>query len=114
MKYKPKQGDIIWIDLNPQKGHEQQGKRPALVVWNNEMIKRIPGMSMVCAISNSDNGYPLHVKLETKTGNTKGFVFCEQARVVDLDARNAEYKDKVTKDTLEKVINILMATIEMI
>ena len=114
MSYTPKQGDIIWVDFNPQSGREQKGRRPALVVWNNEMIKRIPGLCQVCAISHTDNGFPLHVKLDSVSKNTDGFVFCEQHKVLDLNARNAEFKDKVSNEVLDKVINILIASIEKI
>lgn len=112
MKYKPKQGDIVWIDFNPQSGHEKKGRRPALIVWNDEMLKRIPGMSQVCAISNTDNGFPLHVRLDETSNNTTGYVMCEQNRVLDLDARNIEYKDSVSKQVLKQVIDILIAEIE--
>lgn len=113
MSYKLKQGDIVWIDFNPQIGHEQKGRRPALIVWNNEMLKRIPGMSQVCAISNTDNGFPLHIKLDEVSKNTTGYVMCEQTRVLDLQTRNVEYKDHVSKQVLKQVIDILMAEIEL-
>lgn len=112
MKYKPKQGDIVWLDFNPQSGHEQSRRRPALIVWNNDMLNKIPGLSQVCAISTTDNGFPLHVPLDNKSKNTTGFVLCEQNRVLDLNARNASYKDKVSNDVLNKVIDILIAEIE--
>jgi len=111
MNYKPKQGDIVWIDFNPQSGHEQKGRRPALIVWNDEMLRRIPGMSQVCAISHTDNGYPLHIKLDSESTNTDGYILCEQNRVLDLNARNVEYKDHVSIDVLDKVLEILYAMI---
>ena len=110
MAYQPKSGDIIWVDFNPQAGHEQRGRRPALVVWGNDALRRIPMMAQVCAISNTDNGFPLHVALESK--NTTGFVFCEQSKVLDLEARNAEYKDRVSEEVLQKVKNILKALLD--
>lgn len=112
MKYIPKQGDIVWIDFNPQSGHEQKGRRPALILWNNTMLKKIPGMSLVCAISHTDNNFPLHVKLDSESKNTDGYVLCEQNRVLDLTARNVEYKDRVSKKVLDQVIDILIAQIE--
>lgn len=112
-KYIPKQGDIVWLDFNPQSGHEQSGRRPALIVWNNEMLKRVSGFAQVCAISNTDNGFPLHVKIDGAS-KTSGFIFCEQNKVLDLNARNVEFKDRVTNDVLEQVINILYSSIEII
>jgi len=48
-----KQGDIIWLDFNPQTGHEQSGRRPALVV-SNESFNRFSKMAIVCPITNTD------------------------------------------------------------
>ena len=112
MAYQPKSGDIIWIDFDPQAGHEQKGRRPALVVWGDDALRRIPMMAQVCAISNTDNHYPLHVSLENACKNTTGFVLCEQNRVLDLEARNAEYKDTVSKEVLEQVKGILKALLD--
>ena len=112
MPYQPKSGDIIWLDFSPQVGHEQRGRRPALVVWGNEALKNIPMMAQVCAISNTDNGYPLHVPLDDKSKNTTGYEFCEQNRVVDLAARNAEYKDAASPAVLQEVKNILRALLD--
>lgn len=112
MNFQPKSGDIIWIDLDPQKGHEQSGRRPVLVVWGNSALKRIPGLAQVCAISNTDNGFPLHVALDDESKNTTGFVLCEQNKVLDLVARNAEYKDCVSDKVLQQVKNILKAMLD--
>ncbi len=112
MAYQPKSGDIIWADFDPQKGHEQRGRRPALVVWGNDALELIPMMSQVCAISNTDNGFPLHVPLTGECAETTGYVFCEQSRVFDLEARNAEYKDHVSDALLERVKNVLRALLD--
>ncbi|MDO4199133.1 MAG: type II toxin-antitoxin system PemK/MazF family toxin [Erysipelotrichaceae bacterium] len=106
------QGDIIWLDFDPQTGHEQKGRRPALIVWNDTMLKKIPGMALVCAVSTTDNGFPLHIKLDDTSKNTKGYILCEQSRVVDLNARNAKLKDKVSEKVLNEVKEILIAEIE--
>ena len=45
MAYQPKSGDIIWVDFDPQSGHEQRGRRPALVVWGDDALSLIPMMS---------------------------------------------------------------------
>ena len=112
MAYQPKSGDIIWVDFDPQKGHEQRGRRPALVVWGNDALELIPMMSQVCAISNTDNGFPLHVPLAGACTDTSGFVLCEQSRVFDLEARNAEFKDHVSDELLERVKNVLRALLD--
>jgi len=112
MFYKPRSGDIIWLDFDPQAGHEQGGRRPALVVWGNDTLDRMTNMAQVCAISNTDNDFPLHIPLQGETENTTGYVFCEQNRVLDLAARNAEYKDRVSDELLQTVKNFLKAMLD--
>ena len=77
-----KQGDIIKVSFDPNSGHEQAGYRPALVVSNNEFIKRTK-LAMVCPITNTDNHFPLHVPLDART-KTTGVVLCEHVRTLDL------------------------------
>ena len=61
--------------------------------------------AQVCIITNTNNGFPLHVKINTN--NTTGFVMCEQTKMVDLEKSNCEYKDHIDSKKLEEVINIL-------
>lgn len=112
MPYQPHSGDIIWIDFDPQSGHEQRGRRPALVVWGENTLRHIPMMAQVCAISNTDNGFPLHIPLDNVSQTTTGFVLCEQNRVLDLAARNAAFKDKVSDEVLLTVKNVLKAMLD--
>lgn len=107
-----RQGDIVVLSLDPQAGHEQAGRRPALVVWGNDMLDHIPGLAQVCPISNTDNGFPLHVPLDSVSKHTKGFVLCEQTKVLDLVSRNAERVDRVSDEVLSAVLNILRATLD--
>lgn len=60
------QGDIIYMDFDPQSGHEQKGRRLALVVSNN-LFNRISSLTMVCPITHTDRGHPLHVRLDSRT-----------------------------------------------
>lgn len=60
MNYMPKQGDIVFLDFNPQAGHEQKGTRPALVVSNN-VYNNFTRIAIVCPITNTDRGFPLHI-----------------------------------------------------
>ncbi len=69
MPYIPQQGDIIYLDFDPQAGHEQKGRRPALVV-SNYTYNKITRMALVCPITNTDRGFPLHVGLDSRTQST--------------------------------------------
>ena len=110
MPYVPKQGDIILLEFDPQAGHEQRGKRPALVVSNNTYNKFI-NLALVCPITTTDRSFPLHVKLNERL-NTKGFVMCEQVKALDIKARNAIFFEKVSNNVMEEVADILLGFIE--
>ena len=81
------QGDIVYLDFDPQSGHEQKGRRPALVVSNN-LFNRVSSLTMVCPITHTDRGHPFHIRLDERT-RTDGVVMCDQARMLDLPSRRA-------------------------
>src|SRR3989344_5783688 len=98
-RYKPQQGDIVVAGFNPQQGHEQRGRRPALVVSNN-IFNEKTGFALVCPITTKDNKFPLHMLLPGNS-TTVGFVLTEQVRSVDLTARKAFFVEKVPESFLE-------------
>lgn len=100
-----KQGDIIIIDLNPTAGHEQQGRRPALVVSNDTFNERT-NMKIICPITNTNNQFPLHVPLDDRT-QTTGVVLCEHVRSLDLNARAHRVVERIPADLLENVLTIV-------
>jgi len=75
MRYIPEQGDIVFLDFNPQAGHKQKGKRPALVV-SNKTYNKFVKMAIVCPVTNTNRNFPLHVKLDERT-QTTGVIMCE-------------------------------------
>ena len=107
-----KQGDIIKVSFDPNSGHEQSGYRPALVISNNEFNKRT-GLAIVCPITNTDNKFPLHVSLDSRT-KTTGVILCEHLRTLDLNARKCKVVEKAPSDILMKVTDIVTAEIEII
>ena len=111
MAYTPEQGDIILLEFDPQAGHEQKGRRPALVVSNNT-FNRFTKIAMVCPITNTNKGFPLHVPLDYRT-TTTGVIMCEQAKTLDIIARNATFKEKASEDIIEEVVDILTGIVEM-
>ena len=106
-----KQGDIIIIDLDPIKGHEQAGYRPALVV-NNSMHSKNSCMTLVCPITNTNRQSIMHVKL-TKT-TTIGFVLCDQIRAVDLSTRKFRTIEVLDHDTLWDVCDIVKGAVDIL
>jgi len=105
------QGDIIWIDFNPQAGHEQNGRRPALVISNNSFALITKKAAMVCPITKTDKSFPFHIKLDDQT-KTIGVVLCDQAKIIDIQARNFEFIEKAPKEIVLEVIDIINGFIE--
>ena len=103
-----KQGDIIKLSLDPTKGHEQAGYRPALVV-SNASFSRVSNMIMVCPITSTDRGSPVHVRLDATS--TTGYVMCDQVRVVDTRARDYRIVETVDKDILWEVCDIVQGSV---
>jgi len=110
MSYVPEQGDIVFLEFDPQAGHEQKGRRPAFVVSNNT-FNQFTKMAIVCPITNTNRGFPLHVPLDKRT-KTTGVVMCEQAKSLDISARNAIFLEKAPADILEEVIDIFVSFVE--
>lgn len=110
MSYMPEQGDIVFLEFDPQAGHEQKGRRPAFVVSNNT-FNRFTNLAIVCPITNTDKGFPLHVPLDGRT-KTTGVIMCEQAKSLDISARKAVFVERAPKDILEEVIDIMIGFIE--
>lgn len=103
MPFIPHQGDIIYMNFSPQSGHEQAGRRPALVV-SNDHFYQFTHMALVCPITNTNNGFPLHVMLDERT-QTTGVVKCEECKSLNITARNASFLEKLPADLLDVVLN---------
>ena len=110
MSYDPKQGDIVYLNFDPQRGHEQRGMRPALIVSNNQFHRRT-NMAMVCPITNTISGFPTHIILDDRT-DTNGEIMCEQVKCLDIVARGATYKEPVPDDILEDAIDLICSFVE--
>jgi len=108
-KYVPCKGDLIVLSFKPQSGHEQKGRRPALVV-SNTLFNQKAGLAIVCPITRADRKYPFHVKIpEASTLN--GFVMVDQVKSVDYDSRKAKFIEKASIKLLNEVLAILDACI---
>ena len=112
IKYQPQQGDIVWVNLEPQAGHEQKGRRPALVISNNTFNNFTRKMAMVLPITNTNKNLPIHIQLNEKT-KTTGVILCDQAKVLDLEKRDAEFIEKVPKSILLEAVDIVYSIIEI-
>lgn len=87
-------GDIVKVDLNPIKGHEQGNYRPVLVM---NAVPLPGGLNIVLPITSKKKTYPLEVELDDRTA-TQGIVLCFQVRTVDLASRGAKVIEKAPPD----------------
>ena len=106
-RYVPARGDAVWITLNPQAGHEQAGRRPALVVSPASYNGKV-GLAVLCPITGQIKGYPFEVMIPSglKVG---GVVLSDQVKSLDWRMRRAEFICKVPRQTISEVIDKLGA-----
>lgn len=106
--YIPERGDCIWLNFDPQAGHEQKGRRPALVLSHFAYNKKV-GLAICCPITSQEKGYPFEVKI--KTPKLNGVILADQIRNLDWKVRNAEFIEKTSSSVLNSVtekINLIM------
>ena len=102
MAYIPKRGDAVWISLNPQAGHEQAGRRPA-VVLSPAAYNRKVGLGLFCPITSHVKGYPFEVKIPEDM-DVKGVVLSDQVKSLDWRARQAEFICQLPDTTIAEVL----------
>ncbi|MDR0525790.1 MAG: type II toxin-antitoxin system PemK/MazF family toxin [Spirochaetaceae bacterium] len=100
----PQQGDIIKVDLNPRKGHEQQGFRPVIVL-SNDTVSKYANVVIVAPISTTKRRLPLYRDLPD-SGVTKGAVLLDQLVTIDYTARSFQFVEKVPPDLLAELLDI--------
>lgn len=106
--YIPKKGDLVILTFDPQAGHEQQGRRPALVISNDVFNQRV-GLAIACPITNTDRNFPFHIAVQSE--NLSGFVMSEQVKSIDYKARNVKFVAKVDEEVLNQVLGLVESII---
>ncbi len=102
MAYVPERGDAVWINFNPQAGHEQAGRRPA-VILSPKAYNRKVGLAILCPITNQIKGYPFEVKIPLKN-KVSGVILSDQAKSVDWRVRKTEFISSLPADVIEEVL----------
>lgn len=103
--YTPEKGDFITLSFDPQSGHEQKGRRPAIVV-SNYLFNKATGLAIVCPITNTDRKIPFHLAVPPKSSLT-GFMMIEQVKSVDFTSRNVKFVEKATEEFIDDVIAVI-------
>jgi len=98
----PERGDIIWLSFHPQAGHEQAGRRPALVL-SPASYNRRAGLALVCPVTNRIKGYPFEVAIPAGL-SVSGVVLADHLRSVDWSARRSEFVCKTPAALLTEVV----------
>jgi mRNA interferase MazF len=107
--YIPNKGEFVLLDFDPQSGHEQKGRRPALVV-SNTLFNKHTGLAIVCPITSTQRNIPFHVEIP-KGLKISGFVMVEQVKSVDYVTRNVKIIQTAPATLLQEVLAILDACI---
>jgi len=103
--YVPQRGDVVWITLNPQAGHEQAGRRPAVVLSPDAYNGKV-GLAILCPITNQIKGYPFEVLVPADLPVT-GAILSDQVKSLDWRARNAELICTLPSRTMSEVLQKL-------
>ncbi|MGB9661296.1 MAG: endoribonuclease MazF [Moorellaceae bacterium] len=101
-RYIPARGDIVWLQFNPQAGHEQAGKRPALVISPKSYNGKV-GLALMCPITSKIKGYPFEVLLSDNL-KVSGAVLADQIKSLDWEVRQAEFICTAPSEVVAEVI----------
>jgi mRNA interferase MazF len=108
--YVPEKGDFITLSFDPQSGHEQKGRRPALVI-SHFLFNKATGLAIVCPVTNTNRNIPFHLPVPGVSSLT-GFVMTEQVKSVDYNARKARFVEKAPSQFVEDVVAVIDACIQ--
>lgn len=112
--YVPDRGDLVWLTFSPQSGHEQSGRRPAVVLSPASYNGRV-GLALMCPVTSRTKGYPFEVILPQGL-EVAGAVLCDQVKSLDWQARQAQQiarlPEGLTAQILARVMVLLKPTPE--
>ncbi len=108
-RYIPERGDFVILTFDPQSGHEQKDRRPALVI-SNYLFNKHTHLAIVCPITNTQRNNPFHVPVPAKS-SLIGYIMVEQVKSIDFSSRKVKFVEKIPHITLLDVLAILDAAI---
>jgi len=109
--YVPDAGDLVWLTFDPQAGHEQRGRRPALILSPRSYNSKAR-LAIACPITSQVKGYPFEVALP-KGGALGGVVLADHVKNLDWEARRAEFAERAPADVVADVRERLRALLEL-
>jgi len=108
--YVPARGDLVWLEFDPQSGHEQSGRRPALVLSPREYNRKV-GLALCCPVTSQVKGYPFEVPLPPGL-KLKGAVLADQVKSLDWRGRKASVIVLSPPAVLDETVAKILALIE--
>ncbi len=109
-RYVPQRGDIVRLRFNPQAGHEQSGRCPALVVSPGSYNRKV-GLALFCPITSRVKGYPFEVVLPEGRG-VSGAVLSDQIKSLDWRARDAKRLARAPREVVDEVLAKVLTLLE--
>ena len=109
--YVPQRGDLVWLDFDPQAGHEQAKRRPALVLSPGS-YNRATRLALVCPVTSKVKGYPFEVVV-AGAKRVDGVVLSDQVKSLDWSMRNAQLIERSSPNLVEDVLAKLSTLTEL-
>lgn len=109
-EYVPERGEIIWLVFDPQAGHEQSGRRPALVISPRAYNRKV-GLALLCPVTSHVKGYPFEVLLPPGL-EARGAILSDQLKSLDWRARKAKLICTVPREVLEETVARILALVD--
>ncbi len=101
----------MYVDFDPQAGHEQAGRRPALIVSASAYNEKV-GLALVCPVTKQAKGYPFEVPLPA-TGRITGVVLSDQVKSIDWEARSIDVVEMAPPEVVARVLGMIAALLEL-
>ena len=108
----PDRGHAVWIDMNPQAGHEQRGRRPAVVLSPAEYNGKV-GLALLCPITSQIKGYPFEVQLPADS-EIEGAILADQLKSLDWRARKATMICSLPRPVVDAVLSKLGTLLQVV
>jgi len=108
--YAPSRGEIVWLQFEPQAGHEQSGRRPAVIISPREYNQKV-GLCLCCPVTSKAKGYPFEVELPPGM-KVEGVVLCDQLKSLDWKARNARIIGTLPGRSLKEILARILALVQ--
>jgi mRNA interferase MazF len=106
VSYVPARGDVAWLEFDPQAGHEQARRRPALVLSPLAYNRRV-GLALVCPITSQIKGYPFEVAVPAGAHELRSVILADQVKSLDWRARQATLLGQVPDATVGEVARLI-------